>query len=334
MHAWVCGVLFLFTLLSCSTPRHTIKAPPSPEYLVSQGNKEAQQGHFEGAEKYYRQALDQQPRWSVAKRNLGVVLVKQGQYASALDFLKQVEGAYAQDPEYLYFLGESYRGLGLYQTALDAYEQAQEVAPRDTRSIKSAAWCYVKLGSYDAAEHKVRKLYQNNPYDLQTMLILGTVYLRKKDYKRAIQMLSSFEKAHYKVVSADPLVAQTEQILLWDVLANAYADSGDCSKAQGIYGKILELRPFLAATLTDSAQCDLKQGNVDRARQKLEKAYAANPSYPAALYYLGVLEEEQNLAKAKFFYEKFLGQALSDPLYRLQIKKARNSLKRLEGNKG
>jgi tetratricopeptide (TPR) repeat protein len=316
----------IITLQSCSS---TSTSSNSLTYIIS-GNKYAEKGEFSKSAEQYKLALKEEPNSSTAKRNLGLVLVKISKYKEAVNLLNDVAPSYPKDAELYYFLGEANRGIGFEKESIKAYQHSLSITPNDLRTIKSISWVYLKTGDYDEAEKLIKKSYEKNPLDLQLMLIMTSLDVKKERYSKAIKEMQEFEKSEYKIVSKDQTTAETEKILLLNVLGNAYAGINDCNKAQKIFDIVLKTRPFLAPTLTDSAKCDLKTNNTIQAKGKLEKAYSSEPDYPEALFLLGKIYSNNDPKKAEFYYKRFIELSSDDKTFESESKQAQASLELLQ----
>ena len=322
----------LFTLLIALSQGCTSissKTPNSLSYILS-GNKFAEKGEYAKSADQYKNALKEEPYSSTAKRNLGLVYVKMNKFKEAANLLSEVSSAYPKDPELFYFLGEAYRGLSLEQKAIVNYRQSLSLAPNDSRTIKSLSWVYLKTGEINEAEKLIKKNYEKNPLDLQLLLIMSSIDVKKGRYSKAIKEMKEFEKSDFKIISRDKTTAETEKILLLNVLGNAYLGINDCVKAQKIFDLVLQSRPFLASTLTDSAKCDLKSNNLSQAMGKLEKAYSAEPDYPESLFLLGKIYTQYDPKKAVFYYKRFLELSSENQSFINEFKQAQASINSLE----
>lgn len=76
------------------------------------------------------------------------------------------------------------------------------------------------------------------------MLIMTSIDVKKERYSKAIRAMKEFEKSNFKIVSKDQTTAETEKILLLNVLGNAYAGISDCTKAQKIFEIVLKSALF------------------------------------------------------------------------------------------
>ncbi|WP_186645485.1 tetratricopeptide repeat protein [Fluviispira vulneris] len=327
------NLLFSFIILifisSCSSTKISSE---SLNYIIS-GNKYAEKGDFQSSANQYRLALKEEPNSTTAKRNLGLVSVKIGKYKEAIELLKDVSSYYTKDAELFYFLGEANRALGNDNDAIKAYQQSLNISPAELRVQKSLSWVYLKLGEYDQAEKLIKRNFEKNPLDLQLLLISTSIDIKKERYTKAIKAMQEFEKSDFRIVSKDQTTAETEKILLLNVLGNAYAGVNNCEKAQKIYEIVLKYRPFLASTLTDSAKCDIKANNTLLAKNKLEKAHASEPNYPEALYLLGKIYTNNDPKKAAFYYKRFVEISSEYKNLEAENKQAQASLNLLESKK-
>lgn len=302
-------------------------SPARPD--IAEGNQLASDGNFVDAAKKYRQALRAEPDSAVAKRNLGLVLVKLGLFRDGLELLTAVSPQYQRDAEVFYFIGEAYRGLNAYPESVSYYQQALDISPTEQRASKSMAWVKLKQGELDTALSLILPLYREQPHDLQVLLIISSVYLKKEKFQDAVQSLRDFEEAQFNIVSSDSSQGEAERILLMGVLGDAYAGLDNCVKAQKLYSSILSERPFLASALMGSAKCDLKAKKIANATQNLEKAYSTAPQTPEILYYLGQAYESSLPQRSLFYYQKFIESTVNEKGFREEKKKARSALKSL-----
>lgn len=315
-------ILYIF-FASCSS------TPSDEEIMLSyilEGNKSAELGKFELAKKEYNLALKVNPNSMTAKRNLGIVLVKLGTFKEALDALKVVLPTYQKDAEVYYFLGEAYRGLSLYADALNAYTLGQNISPKDERIIKSTAWVYLKQNKPLIAKNLIQDYYKQDHDDVQLMLIMSGIYVKMKEYNRSIKILKNFEDSNYKLKSTNKTLAETEKILLLDVLGDAYFGLGNCDKSQKIVSIILTTRPFLASALIKSAKCDIKLNHYQEAQAKLEKAQASDPNNIDVLFWLGQVYSSSDPKKSAFYYQRFLDRTENDPTHEAEILRAQSAI--------
>jgi Flp pilus assembly protein TadD len=113
-------------------------------------------------------------------------------------------------------------------------------------------------------------------------------------------------------------------------LADAYAGSRDCNRADSLYSEVLRTRPFLATALIGSAKCDIAQNNNSKAISKLEKTTRSNPDAAEPYFLLGQLYAKTETAKAVFMYRRFLLLTQNNKEYSNEIRATRTALSNAE----
>ena len=319
------GVIFSIILFYAGCSSTPSEKDIMRSYIIA-GNKAAEMGKFEVAKKEYDLALKMNSNSSTVKRNLGIVLVKLNSYKEALEYLKEILPVYPKDPEVYYFLGEAYRALEFYSSAMDAYSTGLALSPKDERIIKSMAWVYLKQNKLLEAKNLIKDLYKQDPDDIQLILIMSSLYVKEKEYKASIKILKNFETSNYKLRSFNKELAETEKILLLDVLGESYLGLNNCEKAQKIFLEILKTRPFLSSALVKSAKCDIKLNKYQEAATKLEKAQSSEPNNPDVLFWLGQVYTNTDPKKSAFYYQRFLDRSENDSTRQAEILRAQSAV--------
>jgi tetratricopeptide (TPR) repeat protein len=313
-------------LAGCAT---TNVAQKTTRFII-EGNSAALRADYLAASSLYESALKLDPLNTTAMRNLGIVLVKVGDYKRAHKNLSVVQNEYKTDIEVFYFLGEASRGSGDFKNALVEYTKATKINPKDLRVQKALAWTQFRLGQLDRAFAVSQRLHRGNPDDLQVKLIFASVLNKQRKYEEVQVLLASVEKSKFSVQSKDKVSAETERTLLMNALAEAYVGVDNCAKAEPLYAEILKARPFLAPALIGAAKCDLKGKQKARATARLERAIKADPTTEEAYFLLGQLFEPLDKSKATYFYKRFLLLAKDNPRFVSESRITRSNLVNLE----
>ncbi|MEY4063894.1 MAG: hypothetical protein RIR26_102, partial [Pseudomonadota bacterium] len=247
---------FVLVLIALTTACVSTQEQEVSRFLVD-GNSAALRGDYQTAAAFYESALRTSPGNLPARRNLGIVLVKVGDFKRAQKVLTALQNDYKDDVEVFYFLGEAARGTSDHKIALGHYSKAAKISPSDLRVQKALAWSHYRLGNVDKAFSIAQRLNRSNPDDLQTRLILASILNKQKKYEEVQALLATVEKSNFNVQSKDRISGETEKTLLMNALAEAYVGSDNCKKAEPLYGDILKSRPFLSMALVGAAKCDL-----------------------------------------------------------------------------
>lgn len=309
---------------ACATTSHRTTR------MLVEGNDAAIRGDYRAAVDKYESAMQLDPELPAAKRNLGIVLVKVGQYKRAKQMLSESRIQYPADAEVFYFLGEANRGLEEFQPAQAAYQQAIRLDRTDPRSRKALGWTFIKLRRAEKAQEAVESLLRRDPNDMQVRLILANAYNQREQFKKALEVLTPFEKAGFKVQSRDQVSGDSERALLLTALADANLGLMQVARAAQLYQEVLATRPFLPAALIGSARCDLERKNPVAAMDKLERATKADPDSPEAHLLLGELFRQKDQTKAIFYYRRFMLLAKNKPEFAGRLGETRRALAGLE----
>jgi tetratricopeptide (TPR) repeat protein len=95
-------------------------------------------------------------------------------------------------------------------------------------------------------------------------------------------------------------------MLLLTALGNAYLGKRDCARAQGLYTRVLKIRPFLDGALIGSARCHLENKRVTTAVQFLERAVKSNPESAEAHFLLARTIESSERERAVVYFSRYL----------------------------
>ena len=317
-------VFVSFVLPSCATSAHEMTRS------LVEGNTAALKGDYPTSVEKYEAALASVPESAAAKRNLGIVLVKVGNYQKAKIHLRESAKIYTTDAEVHYYLGEAYRGAEDFKRAIRSYQRALKLSPNELRVQKAIAWTWFKTGEDEKTLLLVSPLVQEHPQDSQIRLILASVQNRMKDFAAAQKTLAPVEASGFKVASKEKMSADSERALLMTGLADANYGLNQFAKAGQLYGEVIKMRPFYPAALVGSAKCDIRSSQSQRALTKLERALKADPKAAEALYLLAKLYEKIDSNKAIAHYQKFNAVAKDRPEFNDAVQlsvKALNDLK-------
>jgi tetratricopeptide (TPR) repeat protein len=168
--------LLLTTLCACSTTSQA-PAPGDANHnkpsLLSQANQFAREGLLREAVDGYKKVIAKEPENMVARRNLGIVLLKAGDPKGAIINLESVIKNFEQNFETNFFLAEAYRAEDKYAEAIYRYKKSLKIKPEETRALKSLAWSYFKIRFYSEAINIATKLQKKAPNDEQALMIFA-----------------------------------------------------------------------------------------------------------------------------------------------------------------
>lgn len=295
-------------------------ATSNKKSLVSLGNQYAKDGLLREASETYRKALMDKPNNATARRNLGMVLVKLGDYTGAASNLEKSMGRYEKDFDANYYLGEAYRAQDKYAEAIYRYKQALQIKENDPRALKPLAWSYFKIRYYSEALAVGRELQKVAPGDDQVAIIVSRTLLKMKRSKEALTTLQKARKN----------IAKTSEAFYSSVEGDILYELKDLSGASKAYQDALKEQPLLAGALLGLGRCLLDEGKTSQAIAYMERAVRVRPRLTEAHYLLGKAYEPLDKAKSLRYYQYFRRQAAADPEYLSYLNEVRGRISALK----
>lgn len=312
-----CGVLVSVFLLSSGC------ATTSQRNHIAVGNQYAKDGLLREATDAYKKALAQTPNNATAHRNLGMVLVKIGDYKAAARHLEKAMRRYERDFDANFYLGEAYRAQDKYAEAIFRYKKSLKLRDADPRALKPLAWSYFKIRYYSEALSIARQLQKVASDDDQTGIILSRTLLKLKRTKEALATLRVAKK---KIERASrPFYNSVEGDILYE--------QGDIAGADSAYREALKDQPLLAGALLGLGRCMLDEGKTKAAITYMERAVRIRPRLTEAHYLLGKAYESTDKDKALRYYQYFRRQASADPEFITYLNDVKQRISTLQNGK-
>ena len=271
--------------------------------LVAQGNQYAKDGLLREAAESYKKALAQKPNNATAQRNLGMVLVKMGDYKGAVRHLEKAMSRYERDFDANFYLGEAYRAQDKYAEAIFRYKKSLKIKDGDARALKPLAWSYFKIRYYSEALVVARQLQKVAAEDDQTGIILARTLLKLKRTNEAMAVLKTAEKT----------IAKSSRAFYNSVEGDVYYDMASTENAAKAYREALKDQPLLPGALLGLGRCMLDEGKQKLAITYMERAVRIRPRLTEAHYLLGKAYEKTDRDKSLRYYQYFRRQASTDP---------------------
>ncbi len=157
-------------------------APDNPRPLLLMGSLEAEQGHIEEAERFFRKAMAASPAFDAPYYELAALKLNGGEAKEALEVLDEARNKLPKS-----FLLDFYTGLAT--SALRQYSQSlqflrsAEAQAEDGDSGRLTGFFYFRkgsvlerLGRFEEAEESFLKCLEKNPEDATTLNYLGYMW--------------------------------------------------------------------------------------------------------------------------------------------------------------
>lgn len=314
--------LFLCSLWACQTPsQQSALKEPGRDSLVSQGNQFARDGLLREAVDSYKKAINKDPKNLVARRNLGIVLLKAGDAKGAITNLETSMQNFEDNFESNFFLAEAYRAEDKYAEAIYRYKRALKITPDDGRALKSLAWSYFKIRFYSEAINIANKLQRKSPGDEQALMILARTQLKLKrenealaTLKRGLERSTAMSRPYFESVTAE-----------------VYAAQGKQQEALDMWRQALKSQPMLAGALLGAGRALLEAGQDKQALDYLERAVRIKPKMSEGHYWLARSLENSNPERALKYFNFFKKNAAADPEFVELVQDAKKRSASLQG---
>lgn len=142
------------------------------------------------AEGELKEALQALPHYTEAYLVLGKVYLEQKKF---LDAFEQLRKAKILDPAYMevrYHLAMSFYYLGEFKKAKGQCERLLEHSPSDFKAVFLLAFIYAEEKNYDQSWQMLQRAHTLAPQEVNEIIKLGDVWIRKKEYSLALKVFS------------------------------------------------------------------------------------------------------------------------------------------------
>jgi tetratricopeptide (TPR) repeat protein len=168
-------------------------------------------------------------------------------------------------------LTEIYVARGLNDKAAESIAKASELEPDNAKVLERRAALAAVQGNFDEAIALNEKVLEKSPNSTEVLVALADLYNRKKQPKKAEEMLN-------RVVALDPKNAYRTFYNLGVVILNREESSeADNRKAVEAFRKSIELKENYALAHRDLGFALLRLGNLPDARKELQRYVDLDP---------------------------------------------------------
>lgn len=198
------------------------QAPNDPLPKLLLGDIELAFARFPAAAKHYREALRCKPDLVAGHGNLGVALLRQGQFLKATECFKRVLRLHPNDASALLNLGYIAQAQGQAESALRYYQQVIAAAPEHAEAYNNAAVLYLAATDNAQAIDLLQKAVQIDPGYAEAQNNLGNALRAQGRLGAAIEA--------YRIAAN----LQPEHPGVWNNLGNALIDQGDLDQGMAL----------------------------------------------------------------------------------------------------
>lgn len=211
--------------LSTLLKRHPDYAPAHSAL----GSAHFAQGDGMEAAVAFARALELNPGDLLARLNLALIRIDQGEAASVLDDVRSMAGRYPQVPEIQNAFGLALRATGDLEAAVEAFRKALKSDPANPDYLTNSAGAWQLLGRLDKAGEAYQLAIEARPGFVPAYLGLGAALVIDGQAGEAEQFLLA-------AVQSDPVNAAA-----WSNLGNALKAQARYEEAISAYRKSIEI---------------------------------------------------------------------------------------------
>src|SRR5258708_23731247 len=151
------------------------------------------QQKFAEAQKYFEKALAADPKFAIARLNLGISLLSQQKLAQARAALEEATRLLPKDPYAWYNLGLVYKDTGETEKGIDAFQHVAQLSP-EADAHYFLGYLHTQLQQYDEAIAEFQKALAAFPYHASSEFGIARAYQRKVVADSSRQHLARFQK--------------------------------------------------------------------------------------------------------------------------------------------
>ncbi len=271
--------------------------PNNPHALSRVGIMELRNKNYAKAAEYLKKAKELQPDNSETLKALGETWLEQGNYSSACEILEQVLLFDETDANVHLLLGKAYEKNGNHEKAAKHIELAGKYGKNDSSITKAIGYDIgrnlAKVGKYEEAIASYKKEIKKNPNPAQGFYEMAEIFERLEDNKNAI-------KAYQKAYELDKNMIQGIHRC-----AELFQENNDKANTEKML-KILKSRSeYKELEMIDSLQREEKE----KAERELSEKVSGSDTKDADLesayleYYNANKKDSETLKKLYEFYK-------------------------------
>jgi tetratricopeptide (TPR) repeat protein len=296
---WLCKALLSLLACACLVPAARAQAPADVEGAFARATQLHQSGDLEGAIRAYQSILASNPGRADVRSNLGAAYSRLGRYEDAINQYKQALASDAGNQAIRFNLSLAY-----YKAAWFA-----EAAAELTRFVAAAP--------------------ADLPERLNAVLLLADCQVRLGEYKKAIELLSPYEKdgpetPHGRAVAyllGNALIGDG-QLERGQLVINSVFRDEDSAEARLLIGSLMllmddgqgavrelsravELNPKLPTVHAWYGRALMRMGDSEKARAAFRAELADNPNdFDSNLFMGTLLRQDKQFEEAQRYLSR------------------------------
>lgn len=277
----------------------------SPSDLIRSGAQQMHAGHYAEAEQYFRRAAKAAPDLGEAHLDLGLVLLREGNVAGAVDELHTASRLEPRAPGVHLFLGLSYYRMRRLDEAIA--ELQQEIALSD-QNAEAQMWLgIIELanGNPERAATALDRAAELSPRDLNILdyraqahsQVATESYARMREldpdswhvHRARAQNFADLGKPQDAIREYQAAIAkQPDNADLYEGLGNVYQQVSQFEPAARAYKQELRLNPENPVALYNLGRIDIENGDASAGVALMRRAVPTLTNAAPGYFYLGL----------------------------------------------
>ncbi|WP_420348829.1 tetratricopeptide repeat protein [Pelagibius sp.] len=286
-------------------------APMEPEVHRLHGKMLHTFNEMDAAANAYTTALNLNPEYADAYRDLAILLIDAGVLDQATEALVVAIKLNPRDAIAFYHLGLIKKMQGAESEAIDAYSMAAAIKPDYAEAHVNLGKIAIDHGKHELGEKACRRAIEADPTIAQAYVNLGMVLRELKKPEEALE----YSK---KGVDLDPSSGASQSNL-----GNVYMDLHRYREALACFRKAMEFQPSFATSYFNFGNALRLLHDLDKAHASYDQALALEDERGEFHHNKGLVYQEQGLHKQAL--EKFrLAHKLKPEHHGLEFSLARS----------
>jgi tetratricopeptide (TPR) repeat protein len=235
--------------LSLWTFNNSLQEPELAEKLCRQGYSFSINGETQKAIQFFREAIEKNPKNTLAWNGLGYCHVGLNNPAAAIKAYQEAVKTNPTDESLYFILGDYFVKLGRHQEAIESYQQVIRIKPEFEAAHFKLGMVYSQLGRLDDGAQEFNTVIRINPQAAPAYFNVGFAYAKLGRYQDAIE-------AHSKGLRIDPNFAPA-----YNDIGEAYGKLGETTAEIDYYKEAIRVDPDYAAAHYNLGYALLKTGS-------------------------------------------------------------------------
>ncbi len=243
---------------------------------------------------FISRALTRDPDNLEARLLEGRLFLAKGEHTQAVNHFTRLAEVFPRLPVAHFELARAHLATGESNRAITSLNQAVSLAPNHAESVMMLASLNIRQGNHGAAIALLRRLLPERPDLLQAHLVLAEAYRGQGSFEDALSLYGHIGE-QFPQFPGTPL--GRGQVLL---------QLGRTAEAAEAFVRAMELNPDNPTPLEQLVDIDLRAGNHQAGRDRVQAAVAANPKLagPGRLLVAKTYLAERNLEQAEIILKE------------------------------